>query len=74
MSVIINIPEDLYEQARAVAEAHRVPVDEVFASALADHLAALQRLNERAVRGDRDKFLAVLDKVPDVEPEEFDRL
>ena len=74
MSVIINIPEDLYEQARAAAEAHRVPVDEVFASALDDHLAALQRLNERAVRGDRDKFLAVLDKVPDVEPKEFDRL
>jgi hypothetical protein len=74
MSVIVNIPEDLYEQARVIAEAHRVPVDEVFASAFADHLAALQRLRERAARADRNKFLAVLDKVPDVEPEDFDRL
>jgi CRISPR/Cas system CSM-associated protein Csm2 small subunit len=27
---------------------------------------------QRAARGSREKFLAVLDKVPDVEPEELD--
>lgn len=74
MSVSINIPEELYDQARRVAEAQRIPVEQVFASALADQLAVWQRLRERAARGDRDKFLAILDKVPDVEPEEYDRL
>lgn len=74
MSVSINIPEELYDQARTIAEAHHVPVEQVFASAFADQFAAWQRLQERAARGDRQKFLTVLDKVPDVEPEEYDRI
>jgi hypothetical protein len=74
MSMSVNIPEDLYEHARVIAEAHRVQVDEVIASGFADHLAALQRPRERAARGDREKFLAVLERVPDVEPEEDDQI
>ena len=74
MSVSINIPEELYDQARGIAESHRVSVEQVFASALADQFAAWQRLRERAGRGDREKFLAVLESVPDVEPEEYDRI
>jgi hypothetical protein len=74
VSVSINIPEELYAQARSIAEAHHVAVEEVFVSAFADQLAAWQRLRERAARGDGDKFLAALDKVPDVEPEEYDRI
>lgn len=31
-------------------------------------------LEERARRGNRERFEAVLEKVPDVEPEERDRL
>ncbi len=74
MSVSINIPQDLYDQARSIAESHDVPVEQVFASAFADQFAAWHRLQEGAARGDRQKFLAVLDKVSDVEPEEYDRL
>lgn len=74
MSVSINIPQELYDQARTIAEAHDVPVEQVFASAFADQFAAWQRLQERAARGDRQKFLAVLDSVPDIEPEEYDRI
>jgi predicted transcriptional regulator len=74
MSVSINIPDELYDQARSIAEAQHVPVEQVFASAFADQFAAWQRLRERAARGNREKFLAVLDKVPDVEPEEYDRI
>lgn len=48
-------------------------MDEVVASALACHLAA-SRLRERASRGNRDKFLAMLEKIKDIEPEEYDRL
>jgi len=74
MSVSIKVPEELYRQGAVIAEAHHVPVEEVFASAFAEYVAAWQRLRERAARGDRDKFLTVLDKVPDVEPEEYDRI
>jgi predicted transcriptional regulator len=74
LSVSINVSQELYDQARTIAEAHHVPVEQVFASAFADQFAAWQRLQERAARGDRQKFLAVLESVPDIEPEEYDRL
>jgi hypothetical protein len=34
MSVNINIPEELYDQARTIAEAHHVSVEQVFAPPL----------------------------------------
>jgi len=74
MTVSINIPENLYQRARDIAESQHLSVDEVISSAFAEHLAAWERLKERAARGRRDTFLRVLDKVPDVEPEEYDRL
>jgi hypothetical protein len=74
MSVSINIPEELYDQARAITETQNIAVEDVFASAFADHFAAWQRLEERASRGNREKFLAVLERVPDVEPADYDRL
>ncbi len=51
-----------------------MPVEDVLVSAVADHCAAWQRLLERVRRADRDKFLNVLEKVPDIEADEFDRL
>jgi len=45
--------------------------------AVAEKIATLSTMNyleERAKRGSREKFLAVLEKAPDVEPEEYDRL
>lgn len=74
MSVSINIPEELYNQAREIAEAYHISVEQVFTSAFSEHLSAWQRIRERAARGDREKFLAVLNRVPDVEPEQFDAL
>lgn len=74
MSISINIPEELYQQAVTMAEAHHVAVDEIFVSAFAEQLAAWQRLRERAARGSREKYFAVLDNVPDVEPDTADRI
>jgi hypothetical protein len=74
MTVNVNIPEELYRQAREIAESQHLSVDDVVSSAFAEQLAAWERLKRRAVSGSRESFLAVLDKVPDVEPEEFDRI
>ncbi len=74
MTVTIDIPEDLYRQAQEVAESEHFSVDHVIASAFAEQMAAFERLKAWAARGSREAFLRVLDKVPDVEPEEFDRL
>jgi len=74
MSTSVNIPEDLYQQAREIANAQHLSVDEVIASAFAEQLAAWEQLKQRAARGRRDAFVRVLEKVPDVEPEEQDRI
>jgi hypothetical protein len=37
-------------------------------------LRTVEYLRERGARGSREKFEAILAKVPDVEPEEYDRL
>ena len=73
MSVSISVPDELYRKAAAIAEEQHVPVEEVFSSAFQDQLAQWERLKQRATRGNREKFLAALDKAPDVEPEESDR-
>jgi elongation factor P--beta-lysine ligase len=73
MSVSVSVPDELYQKAVEIAKAQRVSVDEVFASAFAEQLSAWERLRQRATRGAREKFLAVLDKVPDAEPEDCDR-
>ena len=44
MSISINIPEDLYQEAVAIAEVHNVPVDEVFASALGGTTSVLAKV------------------------------
>lgn len=74
MTVSVSVPEELYQKAAAIAKAQNVSVDEVFASVFAEHLAACERLKRRAARGNRKEFLAVLDKVPDVEPAPEDRI
>jgi hypothetical protein len=74
MSVSVSVPEELYRKAAEIAESQHVSVDDVFAAAFVDQLAARERLGRRAAQGNHEKFLAVLDKVPDTEPQDYDRL
>jgi len=74
MNVNLSVPEDLYQKAVEIAAAQRVSLDELFASALAERITAWERLKQRAARGTREKFLAALEKVPDIAPEDYDRL
>jgi hypothetical protein len=74
MTVSVNIPDDLYRQAREIADSQHLSVDDVISSAFAEQLAAWERLKQRAARGSREIFVQVLEKVPDVEPDDRDRL
>jgi hypothetical protein len=73
----VNIPESLRRRAQALAQDDGIPLDQFIATALAEKVAVLDAddyIRERAARGSREKFDAVLAKVPDVEPEEHDRI
>lgn len=74
MSKNVAVPEDLYAKAVELAEQEHVSVEQFVSSALADQLAGRQYLEARAQRATRDRFLKALEHVPDVEPEESDRL
>lgn len=78
MSVLsLRMPKTMHEQVRELAQEEGISINQFVLLALAEKIAALQTINyleERARRGSREQLLAILDKAPDVEPEDDDRL
>jgi uncharacterized protein (DUF1778 family) len=73
----LRLPKSLHEQLRELAHEEGISVNQFVMLAVAEKVAAIsiiEYLEKRAKRGSREKFLEILSKVPDVEPEEFDRL
>ncbi len=73
----LRLLESLHRKLSEVAEREGISINQLINSAVAEKMSALmteEYLEARAKRGDRRKFEAVLAKVPDVEPEEGDRL
>ena len=70
----IHLSGELHKKVQDIAKKENVSAEQIVITAVADYLSAWERLQQRAARGDRDKFLAVLDKVPDVEPEDYDQI
>ena len=76
-TISIEIPESVRRNAERLAASDGISLDQFFALAAAEKIAALEAsdyLAKRASRGDREAFLRVLAKVPDAEPAEWDRL
>lgn len=72
----IQLPDSLYRSLQKLADQDGVSLDQFIALAVAEKIAALTTegyLQERASRGDRSKYEAVLAKVADVEPGQSDR-
>ena len=74
MTLNLTLPESLYKKVVEVADREKISVERVVSSALAEQLVALGNLEARAARATPERFHAALDKIPDVVPEEFDRL
>lgn len=76
-TISLRLPESLHETARKLAEQENISLNQLITLALAEKISALmteEYLEERAKRGDKRAFERVLAKVPDVEPEEYDKL
>jgi predicted transcriptional regulator len=78
MSVLqVEIPEAILLQAKKLAEQTHVPIDQIVAEALKDHVSAQEQsawFNARAERGRSVDIKKILRKSPDVEPDENDRI
>ena len=73
----IKVPDSLVKQAQEMAEKEDVTLDQLVSSALAEKVAAWKTvvyLEDRGARGNRGRFEKAMAKVPDVEPDERDRL
>ena len=72
-----QVPDALYQQVKALAEQEQLTLDQLVAIALSAQVSAWTTkdyLAERAKRGSWDEVVKILAKVPDVEPEEYDKL
>ena len=74
MSKIVAVPDDLYNKAAEVAAKSRVSVEEFVSAAVANHLASREYIESRARFFNREDFENALETIPDVEPDENDRL
>ncbi len=73
----LRIPNSLHEQIRHLAKRDGISINQFLASAAAEKMSALlteEYIEDRARRASLRKFQRVLKKVPDTEPEDFDRL
>ena len=73
----LRLPTSLHRNLRELAEREGVSINQIINAAVVEKVAALHTLDylrERAKRGSRTAFDAVLAKVPDVEPPDYDRL
>ncbi len=71
----LRLPNSIHKQLKQYAEQDGISMNQFIATAVAEKLASLatmEYLEQRAERGSKNKFNAVLAKVPDVEPEEGD--
>jgi hypothetical protein len=74
MTLNVDVPESVYRQIAELAARQHVSVERIVAAALAEQLAGWTHVEKMAERGNRERFLAALDKVPAAEPAPDDRL
>jgi hypothetical protein len=76
-TISLRLPDSLHEAVRELAAREKVSINQLITLALAEKLSALmteEYLEERARRGERNRFERALGKVADEDPAEHDRL
>jgi uncharacterized protein (DUF1778 family) len=76
-TISIRLPESLHAGIREAARREGISINQFIASAAGEKLAAWateEYLATRARRGDRGKFEAALDRVPDRKPDPEDTI
>ncbi len=76
-TISIRLPNYLHNTVRQLADKEDVSINQFITLAVAEKISALMTedfIEKKAKKGSREKFEAVLAKVPNVEPEEFDRI
>ncbi len=73
----LRLPDSLHDTVRNLAKQDSISINQFITVALAEKISALMTedyLTERAKRGSKKKFDAVMEKISDIEPLDYDRL
>ena len=76
-TISIKISESIHKSLKQLAKKDRVSINQFVTTAITEKISAFMTkkyLEERGKRGSKKKFMDALAKIPDVEPENFDRL
>ena len=76
MTYPLRLPRSIKRAVERQSKEDGTSINQFVATAVAEKLSALETENiilERAKRGDRNKFLSVLNKAPKIEPDEMDK-
>ena len=73
----LRIPDSIHERVKEFARKEGISINQFIASAVTEKISAFvtkDYLEKRAERSDINKFEKALSQIPDVEPEEYDKL
>jgi hypothetical protein len=73
----LRLPESLHRRAKELAAEEGISINQLVATALAEKISALaagEYLQNRAARGNREKFVRALNKVKKTKPAVADQL
>jgi hypothetical protein len=76
-TVTLQIPDYLFDKLRDFTRKEKITIDQFITSAIAEKMSAFATkdyLEMRAARANKKKFLDALSSIPDIEPEEYDKL
>ena len=73
----LRLPESLHERVKEFAKKEGISINQFIASAVTEKISAFATkdyLDIRAKRANVNRFEEALSQIPDIEPEEFDKL
>jgi hypothetical protein len=76
-AIHVLVPDDVKTRAESMAQANHMSLDDLTSMALIEKLSSMIKdpyLEARTKRADWKKFRAALAMVPDVPPEDYDKL
>jgi len=76
-AISLRLPNSIHNKVREVAQQEGTSINSFIATALAEKLSAFltkEYLEKRAERSSEEKFQQALAEVPNIAPQEYDRL
>ena len=73
----LRIPDSLHKEVKSLVKKEGISINQFISSAVAEKMSALlteQYLLKRSTRGNKQQFFEAMSNVPDVEPDEMDKL